>query len=139
MSGGLSTLQWSVLRALDKLGDRGEVAARDVAAETGRSVDSTASTLRALVNRELAEHGGHDGSGWGYRLTDDGRALARSGSDGIAGAVHYDLGGGGKTPCGRPVSGNLRAARDPRQVTCQSCRHSHFLDGALGNMTHTGH
>ncbi len=141
MSGGLSTAQWEVLRALDKLTAPPAPApsAREIAAETGRSVDSVASTLRSLTDRELVAHSGHDGSGWGYLLTDAGRAQARSGSDGIGGKVHYNPGGGQKAPCGRAIFGKVRASGDPRQVTCRSCRHSPLLDGALGNMTHTGH
>jgi hypothetical protein len=141
MSGGLSTAQWEVLRALDKLTAPPAPApsAREISAETGRSVDSVASTLRSLTARDLVTHSGRAASGWGYLLTGAGRVQARSGSDGIGGKVHYNPGGGQKAPCGRPGSGKVRTTRDPHQVTCQSCRHSPLLDGALGNMTHTEH
>jgi DNA-binding MarR family transcriptional regulator len=132
MSGELSALQRAALRALDRLSGRPWVAARDIGAVTGRTVDSTASTLRSLVNRDLVTAGGHDGSGWGYRLTDAGRAEARAVTDGLTGAVHYSPPDGGRTLCGRALRGNLRVTSDPHRITCQSCRHNPCLDGAAG-------
>lgn len=58
----------------------------------------------------------------------------------VSGKLHYSAPGtSGKTLCGRVISGNLRVTADPNAVTCIRCYGSRWLDGELGNMTHTGH
>jgi hypothetical protein len=51
---------------------------------------------------------------------------------------HYSF-DGLKTLCGRSVTIAMQMTRNPNDITCTVCKSSKHLDGALGNMTHTGH
>lgn len=76
----LSGPQRAVLGGMDRLGAycTRTVTAAEIAAETWRTPDGVAYTLRSLVRRQLVERGGNDGQRWGYRLTDAGLAETRS-------------------------------------------------------------
>jgi hypothetical protein len=56
------------------------------------------------------------------------------------GKVHYVWDStSGYTLCGRYVTFTVRATKDPRKITCSSCRGSRALDPVFGNMTWGGH
>lgn len=75
----LSYPQRAVLKGMDRLGAyvTHSATAAEIAAETGRSSDGVARTLRSLISRELAVRAGHDGEKYGYRLTDAGLLQSR--------------------------------------------------------------